>query len=84
MEKRVFYIEFWKDFIEEKEMIMIAGPRQSGKTTISKLITQNKNNIYFNYDIAADRSKMLQNPYFFQEINLLNIIIVFLLQSHRF
>lgn len=46
-------------------MIFIAGPRQVGKTTLVKsLLKLNENNIYLNWDVPADRKKILS---FFQK-----------------
>jgi hypothetical protein len=50
-------------------MIFIAGPRQAGKTTLSKLISRSyTNNYYFNWDIAEHRTLFFSNPSFFEGI----------------
>ena len=69
MEKRVPYIQIWKELSDEKSMIFLVGPRQSGKTTLATLISQSfKNNLYFNWDIAQNRAELIQNPLFFENI----------------
>jgi predicted AAA+ superfamily ATPase len=50
-------------------MVFIAGPRQAGKTTLSKLISRTyTNNYYFNWDIAEHRTLFFSNPSFFEGI----------------
>lgn len=45
----------------DKKMVLLAGPRQSGKTTLAKEIaTQFASSIYLNYDRIQDR-KIIQN-----------------------
>jgi len=51
-------------------MIFLAGPRQSGKTTLAKLIAEKySNSLYFNYDIVENKKKLIENPYFYESIN---------------
>ena len=53
----------------DKSMVFLAGPRQSGKTTLSKIISQAfANSLYFNWDIADHRTLLLGNPRFFENI----------------
>lgn len=52
------------DFITEdiqKKMVFIAGPRQVGKTTLSKYLCQNQAGscTYFNWDVDDDRNAIL-------------------------
>jgi predicted AAA+ superfamily ATPase len=50
-------------------MIFLAGPRQVCKTTLAKIISRNfTNNLYFNWDIPQDKTRLMENPAFFQEI----------------
>jgi len=50
-------------------MVFLAGPRQSGKTTLSKIIAKSfTNSFYFNWDIADDRAMLMGNPNFFESI----------------
>ena len=67
MLKREPYIHIWEDLSSEKRMVLLAGPRQCGKTTLAKMIaTQFTNSLYFNWDIITDRRKLIDDPYFFQ------------------
>ena len=67
---RVNYVKLWSDLSADKSMILMTGPRQSGKTTLSKQIKDTvTNNIYFNWDIQSNKRKIIEDPTFFQEIN---------------
>ncbi len=69
MFNRQFYIKIWQELSSEKSMVFIAGPRQAGKTTLSKLISRTyTNNYYFNWDIAEHRTLFFSNPSFFEGI----------------
>jgi predicted AAA+ superfamily ATPase len=58
-----------QELSREKSMIFLAGPRQAGKTTLAKIISKNfTNNLYFNWDIPQDKTRLVENPTFFQEI----------------
>lgn len=47
-------------------MIFLAGPRQSGKTTLAKLIAGNfSNSLYWNWDIADHREQFFRHNDFF-------------------
>ncbi|MCK5510473.1 ATP-binding protein [Candidatus Parcubacteria bacterium] len=68
--KRKSYLSLWKEQSQEKEMVFLAGPRQAGKTTLTKEIAQNfKNNFYFNWDILSNKKILIKNPTFFENIN---------------
>lgn len=68
--KRKSYLNLWKEQSQEKEMVFLAGPRQAGKTTLTKEIAQNfKNNLYFNWDILSNKKVLIENPTFFESIN---------------
>ena len=44
----------------EKKMVLLAGPRQAGKTTLSKEIAKEfSSSIYLTYDHAKDRKVIL-------------------------
>ena len=50
-------------------MVFLSGPRQCGKTTLAKMISQKySNNVYFNWDILTDKQRLLRDPYFFQDV----------------
>ncbi|OAG27528.1 ATP-binding protein [Thermodesulfatator autotrophicus] len=52
-----------------KRMIFLAGPRQIGKTTLSRLKLKelNQQNNYYNWDTLSVRQAFTRNPYFFLE-----------------
>jgi len=63
MEKRTPYINVWKELSRDKAMIFLAGPRQSGKTTIAEIIAESfTNSLYWNWDITNKRARLLQEP----------------------
>ncbi len=69
MNKRKLYIKIWKDLVADKNMIFLAGPRQSGKTTLAQIISQLfTNSTYFNWDIFEHRKKFIETPNFFQAV----------------
>ncbi|MCK4413737.1 MAG: ATP-binding protein [Candidatus Eisenbacteria sp.] len=69
MLKRVPYVRIWKELSAEKSMVLLAGPRQCGKTTLAKMISAGfANSLYFNWDIATDKRKLVKDPFFFQNL----------------
>lgn len=69
MEKRETYVRIWKDLSSDKNMILLVGPRQVGKTTLAQIISKSfKNYIYFNWDIPEHRKDFLENPTFFEMV----------------
>jgi predicted AAA+ superfamily ATPase len=69
MYTRKLYLKIWQELSREKSMIFLAGPRQVGKTTLSKIISRGfVNNLYFNWDIPQDKVRLVENPIFFQEL----------------
>ncbi len=51
-------------------MIFLSGPRQVGKTTLSREIAKGfRNSIYFNWDIFNHKKLLITNPTFFENIN---------------
>ena len=69
MKSRSRYINIWQELSHEKSMIFVAGPRQSGKTTLAQMIMDKYvNNLYFNWDIPRDRRVLIETPFFFEEI----------------
>ncbi len=66
MEKRPLYDKIWQELAASKPMILLAGPRQVGKTTLSQFISQSfTNSLYFNWDIQEQRRDFIDNPTFF-------------------
>jgi len=73
MKSRPLYRNVWQELAAEKSMIFLAGPRQSGKTTLAQMISAEfPNHLYLNWDIPEERTRLLQNPFFFQEIERRN------------
>jgi hypothetical protein len=69
MKKRAPYINVWKELSYDKAMIFLAGPRQSGKTTLTKIIAASfSNSLYWNWDIVNNRTHLLQDPGFFSHL----------------
>ena len=67
MEQREAYTRIWKDLSSGKNMILLAGPRQVGKTTLAQIISRSFTNyVYFNWDIPGHRKNFLENPTFFE------------------
>jgi len=50
-------------------MIMLAGPRQSGKTTFARNIAAPdfSDTVYFNWDLAKDKRRLISDPTFFSK-----------------
>lgn len=69
MLKRLPYQTIWEQLSREKPMVFLSGPRQSGKTTLGKMIAEGfKNSLYFNYDAPHNKAQIVSNPYFFEEL----------------
>lgn len=70
MLKRTIYRRIWEELSGEKSMIFLAGPRQSGKTTLARMIAVSfANSIYFNWDLVTNKKLLIEKPTFFEEIN---------------
>lgn len=70
MLNRTIYSNILKKLNDYKKMVFISGPRQSGKTTFIKSFSQDfVNKVYFNWDILEDKKRILESPYFFENIN---------------
>jgi len=73
MKARPLYVNVWRELTAEKSMVFLAGPRQSGKTTLAQMIAEEfTNRLYVNWDIPEDRIRLIENPFFFQEIERRN------------
>lgn len=69
MLKRQPYVSIWEQLSGEKHMILLCGPRQSGKTTLGKMIADGfTNSLYFNWDAPHNKAQLIENPYFFEDI----------------
>lgn len=69
MESRRSYVKIWKDLAKDKSMIFLAGPHQVGKTMLAQIISRSfKNNLYFSWDIAQHRTRLIENPTFFEAV----------------
>jgi hypothetical protein len=69
MKERDLYVRIWKELASEKNMVFMAGPRQSGKTTLAQIISRSfTNSLYFNWDIPDHRRQLIENPTFFEAI----------------
>ena len=63
-------MDIWRELAAEKSMVLLAGPRQSGKTTLAEIISDSfPNKVYFNWDIAEHRARLIENPTFFETFN---------------
>ncbi|MEW5758944.1 MAG: ATP-binding protein [Candidatus Omnitrophota bacterium] len=69
MDKRVLYKDLWDELSKDKSLIMLAGPRQAGKTTFAKSIVAKDflDTIYLNWDISADKKRLIEDPEFFSK-----------------
>jgi predicted AAA+ superfamily ATPase len=66
---RPLYSRIFNDLIHEKSMLFMAGPRQTGKTTLAQSLAESyANHAYLNWDILSHRSRLIENPTFFEEI----------------
>jgi predicted AAA+ superfamily ATPase len=69
MEPRNPYVQIWRELASEKSMVFLAGPRQSGKTTLAQIISRSfVNTVYFNWDIAEHRRRLIETPTFFEGV----------------
>ena len=69
MNKRTLYKELWDQLSADKAMVMLAGPRQAGKTTFARSIVAKdfSDAIYFNWDVAKDKRRLIADPVFFSK-----------------
>jgi len=70
MNKRTIYKDIWDKLLPDKSLILLAGPRQSGKTTFARDIAAKdfQDVVYFNWDIDADKRKLITDPVFFSKM----------------
>ncbi len=69
MNNRATYKELWVELSADKPMVMLAGPRQSGKTTFAREIVAKdfSDTVYFNWDLARDKRRLIADPAFFSK-----------------
>ena len=87
MLKRKLYTNLWESVSSEKQMVFLSGPRQVGKTTLSKFIARSyPNKYYFNWDIISNKKLLVKDPAFFQHINRVDSTkpIVILDEIHKY
>lgn len=61
--KRTYEAIFEEHLAENRQMLFLVGPRQVGKTTTSLDLTEPyQHHFYFNWDIQADREKIVSGP----------------------
>ena len=69
MLKRSPFVRVWDELVREKSMVFMSGPRQCGKTTLAKMIAEGyENSTYLNWDVLTDKRRLIEDPYFFQDI----------------
>jgi predicted AAA+ superfamily ATPase len=90
MRKRVLYKAIWDQLRADKPMVMLAGPRQSGKTTFARDIVAKdfSDVVYFNWDLAADKRRLIADPAFFSkepqnDISALPLVILDEIHKYR-
>ncbi|MDY0000218.1 MAG: ATP-binding protein [Polyangia bacterium] len=65
---RAFYRLIWESLSRDKPMVLMAGPRQVGKTTLARQLAAGfTNSVYANWDIPSDRARIVGGPRFFTE-----------------
>ena len=89
MNQRTIYKQIWDHLLPDKPLIMLAGPRQSGKTTFARDIVAKdfKDVVYFNWDIVADKGRLITDPVFFSKIpksSVLSKPLVILDEIHKY
>jgi len=87
MQRRDYLKKIWSDFNAEKNLILVSGPRQAGKTTFAKDIASTEPvSLYFNYDIPANKARILTKPTFFEEVDRKkgNLPLIILDEIHKY
>ncbi len=68
MKDRKLYIKLWQELAGHKAMVFLVGPRQAGKTTLARMISQSfSNQVYFNWDLVTNKRLLVENPTFFEK-----------------
>lgn len=68
--ERGLYRNIWKRLSAHDQMVFIAGPRQAGKTTLTRILAEDFNNsLYFNWDILDEKRKLIETPFFYEDLH---------------
>lgn len=89
MQNRPIYKALWDRLSADKPMVMLAGPRQAGKTTFARDIVAKdfSDTIYFNWDQSRDKRRLIEAPDFFSKeprSNLSSRPLVILDEIHKY
>ena len=89
MHNRALYKNLWEQLSAEKSLVILAGPRQSGKTTFARNIVAKdfSDTVYFNWDLPKDKSRLIEDPAFFVKeprSNLSSHPLVILDEIHKY
>ncbi|HPN84294.1 MAG TPA: AAA family ATPase, partial [Victivallales bacterium] len=75
------------ELMGSKDMVFLCGPRQSGKTTLAKDISESfSNRVYFNWDHPNSKALLIKKPEFFTEAPLRDrsVPLVVLDEIHKY
>jgi len=73
--KRIYEAVVEEHLKENRQMLFLVGPRQVGKTTTSLEVSEPyKHHFYFNFDVQADRIKIIEGPDAVAEMLELNLL----------
>lgn len=63
------YKRVWDQLSADKSLVMLAGPRQAGKTTFAREIAAQdfSDIIYLNWDLPGDKRRLIEDPVFFSK-----------------
>lgn len=69
MNKRVLYKKVWDQLSADKPLVILAGPRQAGKTTFAREIAAKdfSDTVYLNWDLPKDKRRLIEDPVFFSK-----------------
>lgn len=87
MKERIIYQKIWQKLSSYKNMVLLSGPRQSGKTTFAKIIARNyTNKIYYNWDDIPSKRQLIRDPYFFEKLDRMDetIPLVIFDEIHKY
>jgi len=70
MISRDYYKRLLDELIKDHKMVLVSGPRQSGKTTfIQDYAKKFSNSYYFNWDSLSHKRVFASDPYFFEKMD---------------